>query len=262
MKDCQSRSRDTLFIIDCRGQVKQQIELVQKVINYISIDSLQKPQNHSSKSFPADGVMESNEQPNHTFMMFPDNGMIATNNLTYILDFNLSCKESFPVDDVFHASGVWFTSRDKPLVTIILIYNKQPEKFNSFEKIVEYQKKDAKVDRFFLIPPITMGTLRFEVDIISFFYTYASFLDLSVIIMFSKICETSCTNYSATFNTGSSMTSYYHVADLFNISHDESSQYCKKMPNSYLVSLESPQEINFINNLLSEYFTARKYDKE
>ncbi|KAK6987008.1 G-protein coupled receptor GRL101, partial [Biomphalaria glabrata] len=164
MKDCQSRSRDTLFIIDCRGQIEQQIELVQKVINYISIDSLQKPQNHSFKSFPADGVMESNElseeltqvQPNHTFMMFPDNGMIATNNLTNILDLNLSCNESFPVDDVFHASGVWFTSRDKPLVTIILIYNKQPEKFNSFEKIVEYQKKDAKVDRFFLIPPITM----------------------------------------------------------------------------------------------------------
>uniref|UniRef100_A0A2C9K9S0 G-protein coupled receptors family 1 profile domain-containing protein n=1 Tax=Biomphalaria glabrata TaxID=6526 RepID=A0A2C9K9S0_BIOGL len=165
MKDCQSRSRDTLFIIDCRGQVEQQIELVQKVINYISIDSLQKPQNHSSKSFPADGVMKSNEvteeltqvQPNHTFMMFPDNGMIVTNNLTYILDLNLSCNESFPVDDVFHASGGWFTSRDKPLVTIILIYNKQPEKFNSFEKIVEYQKKDAKVDRFFLIPPITMN---------------------------------------------------------------------------------------------------------
>ncbi|KAI8792340.1 G-protein coupled receptor GRL101, partial [Biomphalaria glabrata] len=224
--DCQSRSKDILFIIDCRGQVQEQIDVMQSIANYI--------------------VEEHSVQQNTSFMTFSTNGIIEINNFTAIQDIQLSCGQSFPVDDVFNASEVWFTSRNRPLVTMIFVTETL---FTDVEQIIEKQKKDTKVDRLFFIPE---SDNVYTILGIRFLYLYRSFHDFYIKKVYDIICKTSCTKNHATFTTDSSMISYYHIAHVYNMSYDQCDQYCRGQKNSYLVSLESPEEISFLLNHFKE----------
>ncbi|KAK6987050.1 G-protein coupled receptor GRL101, partial [Biomphalaria glabrata] len=85
LKDCQSRSQDILFIIDCRSEVQEQIDFIHTSTNYLSKDSNQFQSIYSYISFSTDGVFE-------------------TNNLTEIKDSE--CGQLFPIDDIFNASKI------------------------------------------------------------------------------------------------------------------------------------------------------------
>ncbi|KAK6987224.1 G-protein coupled receptor GRL101 [Biomphalaria glabrata] len=165
----------------------------------------------------------------------------------------LSCHQSFPINDVFIASELWFQSRTRPpLVTIILIADTKSTYLHDIEQIIQKQNKDTYVNRLFLLSH-RFGDESNQMYYIQFLYFYESFPDLNFVKLFAVLCKTTCTDYLEAFTTtGSSVTSYYHVADVLNRTHDQSVQYCKERPQSYLVSLESPSELVFLFNLLKE----------
>ncbi|KAK0064353.1 G-protein coupled receptor GRL101, partial [Biomphalaria pfeifferi] len=224
--DCQSRSKDILFIIDCRSQVQEQIDFIQSTANYLL-------EQHSL-------------QQNISIMTFSTNEIIEINNLTTIPFIKLSCGQSFPIDDVFNASDVWFTSRKRPLVTMIFVTETL---FTDMEHIIEKQKTDTKVDRLFFIPE---RDSVYTILGILFFYLYQSFRDLNIVDVYAAICKTSCAKNHVAFTTDSSMISYYHIANVYNMSYDQSDRYCREQKNSYLVSLETPEEISFLFKHLKE----------
>ncbi|KAK6987007.1 G-protein coupled receptor GRL101 [Biomphalaria glabrata] len=230
LKDCQSRNQDILFIIDCRSEVQEQIDFIQTTTNYLS------------KRYDL--------KQNHSVMMFTAHGITEINNFTDIQDMQLSCSQSFPINDIFNASEVWFKSRDRPLVTLVFFSHSSTAQYTDVKTIIKRQKKDKQVDRFFFLPDKDEFSEIFD-NI--FFYLYKSYRKLNIVDIFAKICELSCKKSIHTFTTQGSMKSYYHIANVYNKSHDESVKYCEEQQmNSYLISLESPQEINFLFNLLEK----------
>ncbi|KAI8792338.1 G-protein coupled receptor GRL101, partial [Biomphalaria glabrata] len=146
LKDCQSRNQDILFIIDCQSEVQEQIDLIIATTNYLS-------KSHQFKQTTTDIFSEMYDlKQNHTVMMFTTHGITEINNFTDIQDMQLSCSRSFPIIDVFNASELWFTSRDRPLVTLIFISHSRTSRDIDLKEIFKKQKKDTKVDRFFLLP--------------------------------------------------------------------------------------------------------------
>ncbi|KAK6987006.1 G-protein coupled receptor GRL101, partial [Biomphalaria glabrata] len=71
LKDCQSRSQDILFIIDCQSEVQEQIDFIQTTTSFLS-------KRHQLRQ-------------NHSVMMFTAHGVIEINNFTDIQDMQLSC---------------------------------------------------------------------------------------------------------------------------------------------------------------------------
>ncbi|KAK6987001.1 G-protein coupled receptor GRL101, partial [Biomphalaria glabrata] len=80
LNDCKTRSRDILFILDCRNEVKEQIEFIQTATDYISKDKFRQ-KNH------------------HTFMAFSANGWIESNELADIEEISITCGHSYPFND-------------------------------------------------------------------------------------------------------------------------------------------------------------------
>ncbi|KAK6987263.1 G-protein coupled receptor GRL101 [Biomphalaria glabrata] len=244
LKDCQSRSKDVLFIIDCRSEVKEQIEVVQSAIFYLSKD-------------------RDDKNISHSFMSFSVTGLIQTNNLTEIQNVQPMCNKKLPINDIFNASALWFTSRKKPLVTISFISDTtEPPLSDDVKAIVQIQKKEKKVDRLFIIPDRD-GDSKRVFHKVKFLYYYALSHDLNrnIVDIFARICKKMCKKLPATFTSGHFMTSYYHIADVYNMSYDQSVQYCAKRTNSYLVSLESSQEISFLFDYLNKSFAAKDFHK-
>ncbi|KAI8740871.1 G-protein coupled receptor GRL101 [Biomphalaria glabrata] len=244
LKDCQSRSKDVLFIIDCRSEVKEQIEVVQTAIFYLSKD-------------------RDDKNISHSFMSFSVTGLIQTNNLTEIQNVQPMCNKKLPINDIFNASALWFTSRKKPLVTISFITDTtEPPLSDDVKAIVQIQKKEKKVDRLFIIPDRARDSKR-VFHKVKFLYYYALSHDFNrnIVDIFAHICKKMCKKLPATFTSGHFMTSYYHIADVYNMSYDQSVQYCAKRTNSYLVSLESSQEISFLFDYLNKSFAAKDFHK-
>ncbi|KAK6987000.1 G-protein coupled receptor GRL101 [Biomphalaria glabrata] len=239
LEDCQTRSKDILFILDCRADDTKLIECIHTSVNYLS-------------------KVRGQETISYSIMAFTANGLIETDNITEIQGSNFSCGQSFPMDQVFNASEVWFTSRKRPLVTIILISNEESINLNYLEQLVQKQNKDKKVNRFLILP---YNESLVVMSSISFLYLYSPSKVLDVADIMSKMCERKCTRHPVMFTTGSSMTSYYHLSNVFNMSHDESVQYCAKQTNSYLISLESSEEITFIFNVLHGTFSSKEMSK-
>ncbi|XP_055888368.1 G-protein coupled receptor GRL101-like isoform X2 [Biomphalaria glabrata] len=167
-----------------------------------------------------------------------------------------NCSEVYHIDKIFHASKVWFSSRNRslPAFFLVSVLQESLEKRATFiHNILKEQSKDTRVNRFFIIHTAMEKTLPSSDSI----YYHNSYLELKIENVFPKVCEIRCEDNMANFSSDYT-TSYYHIADVLNMSYDQSVQYCAGKVNSYLVSLESSQEIIFVLQLIKKRFDYQK----
>ncbi|KAH9500297.1 hypothetical protein Btru_073670 [Bulinus truncatus] len=139
---------------------------------------------------------------------------------------------------------------------------KKKHRENEYEKLI-LEKYSICIQKYFAdIEDETsedFGPVRTEeeknISTILLHYT-PSFKDLSISSLYPEICDLKCTGTNLTFFSQKFQKSYYHVEYRDKVSHKVGVAYCKEQFNSYLISIETFGEFNYLMSEISKIHSS------
>ncbi|KAK0067110.1 G-protein coupled receptor GRL101, partial [Biomphalaria pfeifferi] len=241
--NCASKTTELLIFIDCREYVLEQLEDIHLLETYLRLNRKW-------------------EISNITYMTFSENGVYTLSESKLIADASLAnfitvnCSETIPRYTAFQESKVW-CKKNVNTTRIAFIMDVSSFICNDFyanvnEEFVENQHlniyffiyhgaKTTWLDRFYCFKRNFM-----HIEDIKDITYLAEF--------YSTICaDTNCPSQNLSYTSKNALHSFYHIKlDPQEISSEEARQYCSQIPNNYMLSLETMEELEFIFQYLHD----------
>ncbi|KAH9498144.1 hypothetical protein Btru_008373 [Bulinus truncatus] len=229
LKSCSTDSQ-ILFVIDCRDEVREQIDFIIQTVEYLLYN-----RNWTSA--------------NVSFMTHEDKGPTSFEVLTESIteksnEILNQCNGTISANDLFLKTNLAMGIKHSILKLNVIFLNLDNGKMELTREIAGKQDDDDENNRFFILRNAVKNQIS-----PNYFYYVKSFKDLNIFNVFPKICDLTCTKTNLTFISQDFQKSFYHV-EYTNISHNKGVEYCDKKYNSFLVSIETYEEIDYLINMI------------
>ncbi|KAK6961067.1 hypothetical protein BgiMline_033744, partial [Biomphalaria glabrata] len=234
LKDCGTRTTEILIFIDCRGKVLEQLKDIKIVESYLSSKRNWNISNITYKAFSENGL--------YTISSF------ETYNTTDCADLiMMNCSDKIPRIAAFEESKVW-CQKDVNAIRIAFIMDVWFSICDDFYTDVHYEFVKKPNLNIFFIMYRGLDKTRF----ICFTHNFVPEEDMKNIEYLSEfysiICDDKhCPFQELTYTSKNVLKSFYHVNfNISELSSNEAKEYCSKIPNNYLLSMETMEEFEFI----------------
>ncbi|KAH9505284.1 hypothetical protein Btru_059138 [Bulinus truncatus] len=210
--DCDYSEKDLTFVVDCQSNVEEQINFVEKVEYHVRNERKWKI---SKVRFCT--TLKTNEQViNPKFNLSTKANLEKSTKSTRTVSFNSEFKNS---------------STPEPNISSSTEFNE------ILIDSVDKQTVESKRKIFFIT----------EQHIPSkYIYRKSSFKDLNVQELYRLVCDVKCTQTSLTFTSHGFQQSFYHIDKVSNITFMDGVQYCRSKYNSYMLSIETHSELEYV----------------
>ncbi|KAH9489918.1 hypothetical protein Btru_036626 [Bulinus truncatus] len=170
---------------------------------------------------------------------------VLTANITEKAD-NISkqCNRTISVNNLFLKTNLAMGMKHSILRLSVIFLNIDNGKTEITQDIADKQDDENENNRFFILKNKEMNQIPFN-----YFHYVKSFKDLNIFNVFPKICDLKCTETNLNYVSKDFQKSFYHV-EYTNISHKEGVKYCDKNFNSYLVSIETYEELDYLMGMI------------
>ncbi|KAH9503366.1 hypothetical protein Btru_072841 [Bulinus truncatus] len=259
LKSCSFDDTEILFVLDCRHEVKEQIDFINKSVEYLRF-------NKNWKKLSVFYVTDKERNP-MTIEVLTSNVSEKANNISN------QCNSTMSLDDLFHITKQNNSQKYATLRINIIFSNINYTNKYIFPEIAKRQKKQDKNYRFFIlsnnystIDKIILQDTNFfklknKVSGIHFHYA-DSFKKLDILSLFPKICDLTFFYTNLTFVAQNFQRSFYHVDYKIRFTYGNGIDFCGSSFNSYLISLETYGELNYlISDVLNSIQSSWKISK-
>ncbi|XP_055865321.1 G-protein coupled receptor GRL101-like isoform X2 [Biomphalaria glabrata] len=181
--------------------------------------------------------------PRFTLMTYSDKGIYWIN-ITDVKHIKQSCPDRIPFEHITNQSQTWSQSQSKSIrITVMLV-----SLFHDCNVLDETMTIffTSRKHNFFVVlksPADCSQNRFFETNHI---LPLKSFEEFNSEEFYSKVCYIKCQKQNHSLMIGKFLKSYYHLAENLTMSSNEARQYCAQKQSSYLLSLESYDEMEFI----------------
>ncbi|KAH9498141.1 hypothetical protein Btru_008365 [Bulinus truncatus] len=229
LKSCSTDSQ-ILFVIDCRHEVREQIDFINQTVDYLRY-------NKNWTSLNVSYMIHEDKEPTSL--------EVLTSNITKKAnEISNQCNTTISINDLFLKTKLAMGIKHSILKLNVIFLNLDNGKMELTQEIADKQDDDDENNRFFILTNAVKNQIS-----PNYFYYAKSFKDLNIFNVFPKICDLKCTDTNLTFVSQDFQKSFYRV-EYKNISHKEGVEYCDKKYNSYLISIETYEELDYLINMI------------
>ncbi|KAH9524137.1 hypothetical protein Btru_048220 [Bulinus truncatus] len=241
LKSCSLDSKEVLFLIDCRHEVREQLNFIIQTVNYLRY-------NRNWTSLNAFYMTYNDKEPTKL-------EVLTANISGNAKEISNQCNSTISVDELYHMTKQSGTAKQSVLrLSFIFIKIPNDKKEESIHAIENIQHKYNEYDRFFILNFDTTKLDKFDLgekspNLRNYFHHTDSFNDIHIIDLFHRICDLKCIDTDLYFDSQNFQRSFYHL-NYTNISHNDAVQFCDILYNSYLVSFETYEELDYLVSLI------------
>ncbi|KAH9499554.1 hypothetical protein Btru_078105 [Bulinus truncatus] len=240
IKDCDSIGMEFLIILDCRQEINQQIDRFARVaVEYLRT-------NRNWGNFPV------------SYMTNTVNGLVLHKNVNYkslkssAENLKTNCSKEVWIENIFEITRTFFTPKTNTMQIsfVMLGQNISATKTDrsAVLDITEKQDREPEVKRFFVIvAPDKRDFVTRKYILYSDTFKATNLFDF-----FLAVCEAKCMQDSIDYSAHKPYRSFYHIARSNGSDADKSERYCQKNYDSYLISLETYDELKFFKEKFYE----------
>ncbi|KAH9505290.1 hypothetical protein Btru_059177 [Bulinus truncatus] len=248
--DCDYSEKDLTFVVDCQSNVEEQINFIKKLEDHVRNERKWK----ISRS--------------HTYM---------TNGQGQMIKFDLNSTESVKqcemkrsAEEIIKETIAMFHVRPKRTHLHFVFVSSKANVNISFTAEFNFSSKfefdETLIDTIDKLTVESKQKVFFitELHIPSrYIYWKSSFKDLNVQELYRLVCDVKCTQTSLTFTSYGFQQSFYHIDKVSNITFMDGVQYCRSQYNSYMLSIETYEELEFIMSTFKHLRQSMidKYDR-